>query len=128
MNRTIRVTTPTVLHDIADDAELVKVAATALGTEGLLERDLAQSQQLMAHGSPISPYLNVVDVVPVPGSAEELVTKPKDEDVLDHLLAQVVVDTEELLLLPVGGQSALELTRAPEILTEGLLHLFPVSA
>jgi hypothetical protein len=50
-------------------------------------------------------------VVPVPGGAEELVAESEDEDVLDHLLAEVVVDTEDLLLLPVGAEGAVKLTR-----------------
>jgi hypothetical protein len=74
-----------VLHDIADDAEFVKVTTTALRAEGLFERDL-----------------NVVDVVTVPSGTEEGVTKSKNENVLDHLLAKIVIDTEELILLPVG--------------------------
>src|SRR5690606_24291928 len=80
-----------VLHDVADDAELVKVAAAALGAEGLLEDDL-----------------DVVDVVAVPGGAEEGVSEPEDEQVLDHLLAEIVVDAVELLLSPVGLEAALE--------------------
>ena len=46
-------------------------------------------------------HLNIVDVVPVPGGAKELVSKSQDENVLDHLLAQVVIDTEYLVLYPV---------------------------
>lgn len=68
-------------------------------------------------------YLNVVDVVTVPGSVEELVAKAHDEDVLDHLLTQVVVDTEDLLFLPVGLEGLLEVARALQVLTEGLLDL-----
>lgn len=52
-------------------------------------------------------YLNIVDVVAVPVGAEELVAKSEDQNVLDHLLTKVVVDTEDLLLLPVGLQSVL---------------------
>ena len=59
----------------------------------------------------------------VPGGVEELVTKAHDEDVLDHLLAQVVVDTEDLLLLPVGLESFLKVARAVKVLSERLLDL-----
>ena len=93
-----------VLHDVADDAELVKVAAAALGAEGLLEDDL-----------------DVVDVVAVPGGAEERVAEPQDQQVLDHLLAQVVVDAVQLVLGPVGLEAALERAGALEVLAEGLL-------
>lgn len=59
----------------------------------------------------------------VPGSAKELVTESQNENVLDHLLSKVVVDTEDLLLLPVGLQGLLQLSRALEVLSEGLLNL-----
>lgn len=59
----------------------------------------------------------------VPGGVEKLVSKAHDEDVLDHLLAQVVVDTEDLLFLPVGLEGLLEVARALQVLTEGLLDL-----
>lgn len=62
-------------------------------------------------------------MVTVPGGVEELVAKAHDEDVLDHLLTQVVVDTEDLLFLPVGLKGLLELTRALQVLTERLLNL-----
>lgn len=73
-----------VLHDITNDTELVKVAPATLGTKGLLEGDL-----------------DVVDVVSVPRGAEERVAKSKNQNVLDHLLAQVVVNSEQFLLVPI---------------------------
>jgi hypothetical protein len=39
------------------------------------------------HGLFAWTYLNVINVVTVPGSAKELVAEPKNEDVLHHLLA-----------------------------------------
>ena len=48
-----------VLHDIPDDAKLVKVAAAPLRAEGLLEADL-----------------DVADVIPVPCWLDEVVGKP----------------------------------------------------
>jgi len=96
----------TVLHNITDDTKLVKVTTSALGTEWLLEGDL-----------------DVVNVVAVPGGAEELVAEAEDEDVLDHLLTQVVVDTEDLLFLPVWLKSGLQLSRTAKVLTEWLLDL-----
>ena len=62
-------------------------------------------------------------MVPVPGSAEELVTESEDQDVLDHLLSKVVVNTEKLVLGPVRGKCALELAGALKVLAEGLLNL-----
>jgi hypothetical protein len=69
------------LHDVPDDAELVEVAAAALGPEGFLESD--------DHGG---------DVVAVPGRPEQAVAEPDGHQVLDHLLAQVVVNAIKLLL------------------------------
>lgn len=69
----------TVLHDVAHDTELVKVAATALGADLFLEGDL-----------------DVGDVVAVPAGAKDLVGEAQDHDVLDHLLAQVVIDSVDL--------------------------------
>jgi hypothetical protein len=68
-------------------------------------------------------YLNVIDVVAVPRSVEELVAESQNQDVLNHLLTEVVVDAENLLLLPIGLQSLLEVARALKVLTEGLLDL-----
>ena len=72
----------------------------------------------------LSTYLNIVNVVTVPCSVEELGAESQDENVLDHLLTQVVVDTEDLLLLPVRLQGLLEVAGALQILTEGLLDLW----
>ena len=56
------------------------------------------------------PYLNVIDVVPVPGCAKELVTESENENVLDHLLTQVVVNSVELIFRPVWSQCLLQLS------------------
>ena len=79
-----------ILHNITDDAKLVEVTAASFSAEWLLECDL-----------------HVVDVVAVPGCAEERVAESEDEQVLHHLLAQVVINTEDLLFLPVWCKSAL---------------------
>lgn len=71
-------------------------------------------------------YLNVVDVVTVPCSVEELVTEPQDQNVLNHLLAEIVVNTEDLIFLPVGFQRLLQVARALKILTKGLLDLLEI--
>jgi hypothetical protein len=74
--------------------------------------------------SPAISYLDVVDVIPVPGCAEEFVTEPENEDVLDHLLTKVVVNAVQLILVPVGGKRALKLSGAGKIFAKGLLDLF----
>ena len=67
--------------------------------------------------------MNIVDVLPRPVCAHEQVTEPKDEQVLDHLLAEIMVNTKDLLLLPVRLKSSLQLTRALQVLAEGFLDL-----
>lgn len=62
-------------------------------------------------------------MVTVPRRVEELIAEPQNENVLDHLLTQVMINAEDLLLLPVGVQGLLQVARALEILTEGLLDL-----
>lgn len=69
------------------------------------------------------PYLDVVDVVTVPRRVEELITETQNENVLDHLLTQVVINAEDLLFLPVGVQGLLQVARALKIFAEGLLDL-----
>jgi hypothetical protein len=68
-------------------------------------------------------YLNIIDVVAVPCCAEKFVSEPEDQDVLDHLLTKVVVNTEKLVLRPVGRECLLELAGALEVLSERLLNL-----
>lgn len=79
-----------VLHDIPDDAELIKVAAAALSAEGLLEDNL-----------------DIGYVLVVPTGGDEAVGKAHDQHVLHQLLAQVVVYPVELLLReqPVVGST-----------------------
>ena len=93
-----------ILQDVSDDAKLVKVAATALGAEWLLERD---------HDGG--------DVVAIPNVAEDEVPEAKGHEVLHHLLAQVVVDAVELVLPEEGGQVRRQLLGRVEVLAEGLL-------
>ena len=62
-------------------------------------------------------------MVAVPVGSKEFVAESENQDVLDHLLTEVVVDTEDLLLLPVGLQGVLEFPGAAEVLAERLLDL-----
>jgi hypothetical protein len=95
-----------VLHDISNNTKLVKIPTTPLGPEWLFERDL-----------------DVVDMVTVPGSTKEFVTKPQNQNVFDHLLSKVMVNTENFLLVPVRLQSLLQFPGAGKILSEWLLDL-----
>lgn len=46
-------------------------------------------------------------MVAVPRSTEEFITETQDEDVLDHLFAKIMVDTEDLFFRPVRFQCSL---------------------
>lgn len=113
----------TVLHDISNDAKFVKVAASAFCAEWLLENDLSHISFATIPALYATPYLHVVDMISVPGRTEEFVSESQDEDVLHHLLAEIVIDTEELLFLPIGLERSLELSSAGQIFTEGFLNL-----
>lgn len=62
-------------------------------------------------------------MVTVPRRVEELIAETQNENVLDHLLTQVVINAEDLLFLPVGVQGLLQVARALKIFAEGLLDL-----
>lgn len=94
-----------VLHDVADDAELIEVTAATLGSERLLEGD--------DDGR---------DVVAVPRRAEEPVSESDGHQILNHLFAQVVVDAVQLFLLEEGRQVVGEGGRRFGIFSERLLH------
>lgn len=96
----------TVLHDIANDAKVVKIPSSPFRAERLFECNL-----------------NVINVVAVPGGPKEFVAKSKDQQVLDHLLAQVVVDTENLLFPPVGLECLLEIPGTLKVLAKRFLDL-----
>lgn len=71
-----------ILHHVADDTELVEIAASAFGAERLLESDLHRGY-----------------VVPVPRRVEHPVAESESHQILHHLLAKVVIDTINLLLV-----------------------------
>ena len=95
-----------VLHNISDDTKLVKITTTPLGSKRFLEG-----------------YLDIVYVVSVPRGAKELVAKSEDEDILDHLLSEVVVDSEQFIFLPVRLQRLLQFSGASQILAKRLFNL-----
>ena len=71
-----------VLHDVADHAVLVEVARAPLDAEVLLEDDL-----------------HVLDVLPVPDGLEGDVGEAEHEEVHHELLAEIVVDSVDLVLV-----------------------------
>ena len=72
--------------------------------------------------------LDVVDELPVPDRLEDAVREAKDQHVLDRLLAQVVVDPEDLALLEVLENAGVQQLRALEVVAERLLDDEPCPA
>ena len=66
--------------------------------------------------------LDVVDVVLVPDRLEDPVGEPQGKDVLDRLLAEVVVDAVDLGLIEVPLELRVELLGTPEVPPERLLY------
>ncbi len=93
-----------VLHDVARGPGLFVELAAALDADVLGHRDL-----------------DVIDVVAVPDGLEDRVAEAQDDQVLDGLLAQVVVDAEDLPLVEDAVQLGVERVAAGEIVPEGLL-------
>ena len=93
-----------ILHDVADDAELIEVTATTLSSKRLLEGD--------DDGR---------DVVAVPRRAEEPVSESDGHQILNHLFAQVVVNAVELFFFEERRQVVREGGRRGRIFPERLL-------
>ncbi len=89
----------------------------AVGAGRLVEVGALGESQLLGHVD-----LDVADVVAVPDRLEETVGEPEREDVLRRLLAQEVVDPEDLLLVEDLVQLAVELLRRRQVGPERLLH------
>jgi hypothetical protein len=84
---------------------------------GLLEESgAALDRQLLGHVD-----LDIVDVPAVPDRFEQAVGEAKREDVLHGLLAEEMVDPEDLGLVEHGVQALVERARRGQVVTEGLL-------
>mmetsp|Transcript_13518 Transcript_13518/g.22103 ORF Transcript_13518/g.22103 Transcript_13518/m.22103 type:complete len:236 (+) Transcript_13518:548-1255(+) len=94
-----------VLDDITHDAVLVEVPASPLRAEVLGEVNL-----------------HVADVLAIPQGLEHDVAEAQHGEVLDELLAQVVVDAVGALLGELGGERSGERAGGFEVAPEGLLH------
>ena len=97
-----------VLHDVAHRARLFIEPPATLHAERLGHRDL-----------------HVVDEVAVPDGLEDAVREAQDEDVLDGLLAQVVVDAEDLALVEDAQDPLVELAGRGQVGPERLLDHHP---
>ena len=80
-----------VLHDVAQRAGLVVELAAALDADRLGHRDL-----------------HAVDVAAVPDRLEQAVAEAEDGEVLDRLLAEVMVDPIDLVLVEDLGDLAVQ--------------------
>ena len=65
--------------------------------------------------------LHAVDVAPIPDRLEQAVAEAEDGEVLDRLLAQVVVDAKDLVLVEDGADLAVQAPRARQVVAERLL-------
>ena len=92
------------LDDVAQRAGVVVELAAALDADRL------------GHGD-----LDRVDVATVPDRLEQAVAEAEDGQVLDRLLAEVVVDPVDLLLVEDLGQLAVQRARARQVGAERLL-------
>src|SRR5262249_42902290 len=93
-----------VLEDVADRAGLLVVLRTAFDPDRLGNRDL-----------------HVVDELTVPDRLEDSVCKPQRQHVLHGLLAEGVIDAEELALVEVLLVHGVQLARRREVVAERLL-------
>ena len=80
-----------VLEHVARGAAAVVIAAAGADAEFFGDGDL-----------------DVVDVATVPEGFEDRVGETQDEEILDGLLAEVVVDAEDLRLAEVAGGDGVE--------------------
>ena len=97
-----------VLDDVAQRPSLLVVAAAAVDTGGLGDRDL-----------------DVVDHLSRPGPLDHRVREPEDKDVLHRLLAEVMVDAEDLRLVEDLAHDATELAGARQVVPDRLLQHDP---
>ena len=97
-----------VLDDVAQRPGRLVEAAAVLDPEAL------------GHG-----HLDLLDVAAVPDGLEDGVGEPEGEDVLDGLLAHVVVDPVDLALVEGGVDLVVEGDGALQVAAEGLLDDHP---
>jgi hypothetical protein len=97
-----------VLHHVAQRARRVVVAGPALHTERFRDGDL-----------------HVVDVRRVPQGLEEGVGEAQCEEVLHRLLAEIVVDAEDLVLLEDGPDCLVDGAGGGEVAADRLFHHHP---
>ena len=95
----------------------------AIGAGLLVETDTIADIERLRHID-----LHMIDEVAVPDRLEQAIGEPKGEDVLRRLLAEEVIDAEDLILGEDLVQRVVEGDRALEIGAERLFHNDPRSA
>ena len=101
----------------AEDLEQVRHHHVAIGAGLLVERGALAEPERLGHVD-----LHVVDEVAVPDRLEQAVGEAERQDVLRRLLAEEMVDAENLLLGEHLVQLGVERHRAGEIGAERLFH------
>ena len=99
-----------ILYDVADGADAVVEAAPSFDADGLTHRDL-----------------HAAHVVAVPDRLEQSVGEPEHEQIFDTFLAEVVVDSEDLVLREHLVQRCIELAGRVQISTERLFDDDPAT-
>ncbi len=66
--------------------------------------------------------LDVIDIIPVPDRLKEGVGEAEGQDILDRLLAQVMIDAEDLTFIEDFGEVAVQGPGRVEVAAERLLH------
>ena len=98
----------------AEDLHNVVLDDVAHGAGFLVERPAGAHAYIFGDRD-----LDVVDVVLVPDRLEDPVGEPQGKDVLDRLLAEVVVDAVDLGLIEVPLELGVEILGTPEIRPKG---------
>ena len=94
-----------VLHHVAQRAGLLVERPAAFHAQRFRRRDL-----------------HVIDVVAIPDRLEDAVGEAEDQNVLHRLLAQVVIDAEDLVLVEDRVDLVIQFARRIEIVAERLLN------
>jgi len=104
----------------AEQLQQVVLQHVAQGARALVVEAATLHAERLRHGD-----LHVVDVRAVPDRLEQPVGEAQDQDVLDGLLAQIVVDAEDLLLAEVAVHPAVERQGRGQVAAEGLFDHDP---
>lgn len=70
-----------VLHNVPNNAKIIKVASSTFGAEGFLESDL-----------------DIVDKLAIPDLVEKHISESDHHDVFDHLFSEIVINAVNLII------------------------------